>query len=166
MKKTFIVLGTTALIMSCTAPQAEQTTSDVQAEVVSVEKESTQTSAMIDYMSLKDAFVKSDALAAKASASALSKSLAAENMDAEVIEAANLIAGTDDLKGQRAAFKIITDGLIVALKADGETSGVFVQFCPMAFDNTGANWLSMSEEIRNPYFGDMMLKCGRVEEEI
>jgi len=117
-------------------------------------------------MTLKDAFVKSDASAAKAAASALSQSLEADQMDAEVIEAANLIASSDDLKGQRAAFKTITDGLILVLKANGATAGVYVQYCPMAFGNTGANWLSMSEEILNPYFGAMMLKCGRVEEEI
>ena len=32
----------------------------------------------------------------------------------------------------------------------------------MAFNNTGAYWLSNSKEIYNPYFGDMMLNCGRV----
>jgi hypothetical protein len=155
MKKTFIILGFTMLIMSCTSPKPEATNEDVQ-EVATIEKETTQTSAVSDYMTLKDAFVKSDATAAKE----------AEHMDAEVIEAANLIASSDDLKGQRAAFKTITDGLILALKADKETAGVYVQYCPMAFGNTGANWLSMSEEILNPYFGAMMLKCGRVEEEI
>ncbi|MFT5642229.1 MAG: hypothetical protein ACI9A7_002338 [Cyclobacteriaceae bacterium] len=165
MKKTFIILGFTMLIMSCTSPKPEATNEDVQ-EVATIEKETTQTSAVSDYMTLKDAFVKSDATAAKAAASALSQSLEAEHMDAEVIEAANLIASSDDLKGQRAAFKTITDGLILALKADKETAGVYVQYCPMAFGNTGANWLSMSEEILNPYFGAMMLKCGRVEEEI
>jgi len=43
---------------------------------------------------------------------------------------------------------------------------VYKQYCPMAFDGKGAFWLSSSEEIRNPYYGDKMLKCGRVEETI
>jgi hypothetical protein len=36
----------------------------------------------------------------------------------------------------------------------------------MAFDDTGATWISYSEEIKNPYFGDQMLHCGTVQEEL
>ena len=36
----------------------------------------------------------------------------------------------------------------------------------MAFEGKGDYWYSTSEEIRNPYFGDKMLKCGRVDETI
>lgn len=165
MNKTLAILGFAMLTMSCTTLKSEQSNDDVQ-EVATVEKETTQTNAVSDYITLKDAFVKSDASAAKAAARALVQSLQAENMDTKVIEAANLIASSDDLKAQRVAFKTVTDGLIQALKTAGETAGVFVQYCPMAFNNTGANWLSMSEEIRNPYFGDMMLKCGRVEDKL
>jgi len=34
----------------------------------------------------------------------------------------------------------------------------------MAFDGKGGYWLSNSKEIRNPYFGDIMLACGEVTE--
>ena len=40
------------------------------------------------------------------------------------------------------------------------------QFCPMAFDFKGAFWLSDSEEILNPYFGEEMLTCGNVDVEL
>ena len=36
----------------------------------------------------------------------------------------------------------------------------------MAFDNRGAQWLQNSQELRNPYFGQTMLKCGSIEEVI
>mgnify|MGYP006300108977 FL=1 len=36
--------------------------------------------------------------------------------------------------------------------------------CPMAFDNRGAIWLQDSQEVRNPYFGKVMLRCGEVQE--
>ena len=42
----------------------------------------------------------------------------------------------------------------------------FVQYCPMAMDNEGADWLSTEEQIRNPYFGDKMMKCGSVKREL
>jgi len=43
---------------------------------------------------------------------------------------------------------------------------VYLQFCPMANGGKGASWLSKDEEIRNPYFGSRMLKCGRIKETI
>jgi hypothetical protein len=42
----------------------------------------------------------------------------------------------------------------------------YYEFCPMAFNNSGAYWLSDNAVIRNPYFGDKMLTCGSVEEEL
>jgi Cu(I)/Ag(I) efflux system membrane fusion protein len=36
----------------------------------------------------------------------------------------------------------------------------------MAFNNSGAYWLSDNATIRNPYFGDKMLSCGSVEEKL
>ena len=36
----------------------------------------------------------------------------------------------------------------------------------MANNNQGAIWLSTDKEIKNPYFGDDMLTCGRVIDEI
>jgi hypothetical protein len=43
---------------------------------------------------------------------------------------------------------------------------VYVAYCPMANNNEGANWLSNDKEIKNPYFGDKMLRCGSVKETI
>jgi hypothetical protein len=36
----------------------------------------------------------------------------------------------------------------------------------MANKGDGGDWLSTEKEIRNPYYGDEMLECGRVAEEI
>jgi Cu(I)/Ag(I) efflux system membrane fusion protein len=43
---------------------------------------------------------------------------------------------------------------------------LFVQHCPMADNDRGADWLSLSREIRNPYYGEAMLTCGEVSKEI
>jgi hypothetical protein len=57
--------------------------------------------------------------------------------------------------------------LIEHLFASGISSGtIYKQHCPMAFNNTGASWFSDLPEIRNPYFGNKMLKCGEVEKTI
>ena len=39
-------------------------------------------------------------------------------------------------------------------------------FCPMYNDNKGAYWLSDSKEIKNPYYGEEMITCGEIQEEI
>jgi hypothetical protein len=53
------------------------------------------------------------------------------------------------------------------VKSSKVVSGsLFVEYCPMANNNEGGFWLSNEKEIKNPYFGDMMLKCGSVKETI
>ena len=39
---------------------------------------------------------------------------------------------------------------------------IYIQHCPMADNNKGADWLSLNKAIKNPYFGDKMLHCGSV----
>ncbi len=46
----------------------------------------------------------------------------------------------------------------------GINQKLYSQFCPMADNNKGGFWLSLEEEIQNPYFGDAMLTCGSVEQ--
>jgi len=46
------------------------------------------------------------------------------------------------------------------------SGAIYKQYCPMAFNGKGAYWLSDSKEVRNPYFGDQMLKCGVVDSTI
>lgn len=68
------------------------------------------------------------------------------------------------LEENRRLYKRASDLLIDALPhgtGEGEPSeSVYVQYCPMAFGDQGARWLSFDREILNPYFGDAMLRCG------
>ena len=50
--------------------------------------------------------------------------------------------------------------------AELKNAGVYRQFCPMAFNDQGAYWLSPETEIRNPYFGKKMLACGEVRDSL
>lgn len=70
-----------------------------------------------------------------------------------------------EIKTQREAFYPLTQTLLTAIEAFGPfESPLYMQHCPMAFDNTGGDWISDSKEVRNPYFGSMMLKCGSVKQ--
>ena len=64
----------------------------------------------------------------------------------------------------RTAFYPLSRILIEAVSIFGVSGAkpVYEHYCPMAFNDTGANWLDTSETISNPYFGDEMLRCGEV----
>jgi len=118
------------------------------------------------YLKLKDALVASNAEDAKKYATGMMEVVNAVEQP-EVQQAIKEIAAAEDIEAQRVAFEEVSIHLYNDLKASGEVEQtLYKQYCPMAFDDKGAFWLSAQEEIRNPYFGDRMLKCGRVEEEL
>jgi len=133
------------------------------------------------YLSLKDAFVASDAEKVKAEASTTSQAVAKVDMKlltgaahndwmsylAPIGKSLQEIQGSSDLAAQRRAFSTLSDNLYKSIKAFGLSGGeAYYEHCPMAFNNEGANWLSDKEAIRNPYFGDEMLTCGYVTEKL
>ena len=112
------------------------------------------------YLKLRTALVNADGGDAAAAAGNLAESLGEDYP--ELKTAATTIAATDDVAAQRAAFGAMTEELEPLLR-EGITGGtIYKQHCPMAFDNTGADWFSDAKEIRNPYFGERMLTCGKV----
>ena len=54
--------------------------------------------------------------------------------------------------------------LAAAKKYGGVDAPLYKAHCPMAFDDTGADWLQAGREVRNPYFGAEMLTCGAIQE--
>ncbi len=73
----------------------------------------------------------------------------------------------NDLEKQRALFSDLTNALYDSFKMY-TINGLhaYYQYCPMAFDNKGAYWISREEEISNPYFGEQMLRCGETKESL
>lgn len=64
---------------------------------------------------------------------------------------------------QRLAFGTISSAMYGLLKATGlKNAHVYHEYCPMAFNDKGAFWLSEETDIKNPYFGKKMLECGEV----
>lgn len=119
------------------------------------------------YIHLKDALVASKTDEAKKGASELKKALKDVNGSAAAIEAASKLANTSELKEQRELFSTLSNEMAGLVKGGKLSMGMlYLEYCPMANDNTGAYWLSNEKEIKNPYFGDKMLKCGTVKEMI
>lgn len=120
--------------------------------------------AFTQYIALKDALVGTDAAAAGNAAKELQNNLIESNP--EIAQIAGGIAASEDINTQREMFSKLTAAMDPVLKEAISSGKIYKQYCPMAFEGKGDYWYSTSEEIRNPYYGDKMLKCGRVEETI
>ena len=70
-----------------------------------------------------------------------------------------MIAGAD-LEKTRMAFSGVSNRMAEVIDKYGLDAGdgLYLEYCPMA----DAYWISSENEIRNPYYGSGMLKCGEV----
>lgn len=134
------------------------------------------------YLKLKDALVADNPSSAKKEARELGETIeqvqnsefdqdglvAWESFKKEIKADANKIAGAENISAMRDRFDELSDSMIGMVKTFRlmEEGTLYVQQCPMADNDRGAEWLSLSSEIRNPYFGDAMLTCGEVREVI
>ena len=128
------------------------------------------------YFSLKDAFV-------KANESEISKQITAFTKSISVVEMGKLsheshmiwmevlndlettskqLSQEKNIEKQRSTFAKLSQPMYkLAQKANlGYT--VYYQNCPMF--NGGSNWLSKDSDIKNPFYGNMMLTCGSTVE--
>lgn len=132
------------------------------------------------YLPIKDALIQSDAKTAGKEAKSLQAAIDKVDMklvkeeahmewmkDLAVLQkAADGIRNATDVEMARTMLSPLSDQLFHTLKKFQIEVDGYRQYCPMAFDNKGAFWLSDSDKILNPYFGDAMLTCGNVEEEL
>lgn len=131
------------------------------------------------YLALKEGFVATDPGKVKIEANKASEALSKVDMklvtdkahadwmtyQTELTTGLKQIANESDIEKQREYFSTVSNSMYKVIKAYG-LGGItaYYEFCPMAFNDQGGYWLSESEKIRNPYFGDKMLTCGSVEE--
>lgn len=129
----------------------------------------TQTSALLPlYYNLKDALVDGNANLASSKASELVKALntpEAKAMTGDKAEGllkhTEKIAESKDLKSQRGHFVDLSAEMIALTKtAKLSSEPIYQMYCPMK----KTNWLSSSSSVKNPYFGNAMLTCGKVVE--
>ncbi|MEZ4950949.1 MAG: efflux RND transporter periplasmic adaptor subunit, partial [Saprospiraceae bacterium] len=130
------------------------------------------------YLAVKDALVATDANMTSQKSESVLESL--NQVDMELLEGpAHLywmkvmkaikahttkMKEASDVEIQREQFDFLSQALIKTLSAFGVAKDTFyVQHCPMANENNGADWISNEKKIRNPYFGDKMLTCGTVK---
>lgn len=133
------------------------------------------------YFDLKDALVETDSVNSIKNAKLLIEKFDAVKTDNLPDSSANYwkektdiidlilqkIISAQNIKHQRIEFYALSEDMFELYKKLGvKEKVVYKQFCPMAFDDKGAFWLSNSDDILNPYFGSLMLHCGEVQEKI
>lgn len=133
------------------------------------------------YTKLKDDLVKSDFEAASAAVNHLKVALESINNEAlneswgtwwaahrEILQTEiNSAEEAENIDALRAVFISLSETLVdVGIVVDPLDVPLYIMRCPMANNNEGARWLSLENEVRNPYYGDMMLTCGSVTETI
>ena len=67
---------------------------------------------------------------------------------------------------QREHFDLLSKDVYDLVKAFGSGQTLYYDHCPMYNNNKGADWLSETKEIKNPYLGKQMPTCGTMKEEI
>lgn len=138
-------------------------------------------SVFTSYVQLKDAFVNSDMKNVQAKASETKEVLGKVDMKllsgaahndwmaflTPIQSALTEIESGGDIETQRKAFSTLSDNLYKSIKAFGlGGEEAYYEYCPMAFNDEGAYWLSDKPEIKNPYYGEKMLSCGEVKEKL
>lgn len=131
-----------------------------------------------NYFGVKDALIKTDGSSASAIAIELVKAINAVKIELlsteeqpvwmkvrkDVALYATQIADTRDASNQRSHFMLLSKNMFDLIKVSKNEKPIYYQYCPMANDGKGANWLSKDEVIRNPYYGNQMLTCGKTVE--
>ncbi|RFZ83028.1 DUF3347 domain-containing protein [Mucilaginibacter terrenus] len=125
------------------------------------------------YIALKNALVGSNAALAKTRSKELLNTLSVKPADLKPAQQLLYSKYADKLKldsrhisessvlaRQREHFSSLSKNMYALLSAlKTNSSPLYQQYCPMK----KASWLSETEEIRNPYYGDEMLECGTVK---
>ena len=132
-----------------------------------------------NYVDMKNAFVATDAQKVSQEAQKVESAIQSVNMellkgDAHIAwmnqlktlnSETKIIAASSDIEAQRQEFSKFNEAFYKSLKMFGlENDTAYYQFCPMF--NNGAYWISETEKIRNPYYGEKMMDCGETKERL
>lgn len=164
--KTYLI-ALIALLMSTASVQAQDKNKHAHDDHLSI--------LISEYMDFKNALVVDDFDKAQKHISIFSEEVKSNNEmnehkehqkkheahHAKMIAAVETATASKNIEELRSSLLLITEELVKAVENQGyDKNALYVQFCPMANNRQGAKWLSESEKIANPYFGQKMHKCG------
>lgn len=132
------------------------------------------------YFALKDALIQTDGAVASKKADLMLKELNSVKMGELTSQEhtvwmkvkdnlsfdAEHISETKDIEHQRSHFITLSEKMHQLAKVSKQDTPTYYQNCPMANGGKGANWLSKEKAVKNPYYGNKMLSCGKTVETI
>ena len=122
------------------------------------------------YMAIKNAMVADDSLSVSSQIETLYTSIqerinnskqSADNAIYAKMESLALEMKSQNFEQQRMSLIDLTAALLDWNKSNPSAEKIYLQYCPMY--QGGNYWLSMNEQVLNPYYGSKMLRCGVVE---
>lgn len=133
-----------------------------------------------NYFALKDALVNTDQANASTKAGAMLLSISDVKMEKlsadehrvwmnifkEITSETKQIADAKDIANQRSHFSTLSKNMYDLIKVSKQESPTYIQHCPMYNDGEGADWLSKENAVKNPYYGALMMSCGKTIETI
>lgn len=134
-----------------------------------------------DYMTLKNALVADNAAGAADAAGTMAEDLKnlnkskftseqkaayQKNEDDLKENAEHISKSKSDIAHQREHFGMLSEDMVDLVKSFGSAQPLYNDHCPMADDKKGSNWLSETNQIKNPYMGKKDVTYGNVVEVI
>lgn len=134
----------------------------------------------VQYFNVKDALVATNSTQTSTAAKALNMAIANVKMGElndkehivwmEILKSisadSKMMIDMKDIEKQRATFISLSQNFYKLSKVTNLETPTYYQHCPMADNGKGANWLSKENVVKNPYYGSMMLSCGKTVETI
>lgn len=89
-----------------------------------------------------------------------------EIMNSSIEHAEHITANAGDLHHQREHLVLLSLDIKDLIEIVGTDQKVYEAYCPMANNNKGAIWVTNKNEVNNPFMGQSMPKCGKINGEI
>lgn len=133
-----------------------------------------------DYLKIKNALVDNNSKEVTAAAKILLETFNSVNPDSldtklknqytditkeakEHVE--NIVSNPEKLELQRIDFSKLSGDINNLIMIFGTNKKLYQDYCPMYNQGTTGFWISEFKEIKNPYYGAEMLKCGVIKKE-
>lgn len=177
MKRILILIALIYLCGFTAVGQQHDSAQEVATPELAAQREVIKKEVVENYLSIKNALLASDSVAAVKAANQFKtslnklkfKKLTLEEMNkatmtrADVIKLASQISETKNISKQRKSLASMSEKFwIIADKVKPSKTPLYLQMCTM----TGETWLSDKAQIENPIYPKNMLSCGMIKAKI
>lgn len=89
-----------------------------------------------------------------------------EILESSIEHAEHITDNAGDIYHQREHLVLLSQDIKDLVEIVGSNQKLYEAFCPMANNDKGAIWITNKNVVENPYMGQSMPKCGKINGEI